>query len=419
MKARGVCRWAAVMLIGALAAGVTSCGGGGGGSGGGGGMTITPQAPNTVSLRITDSCDDSADIEWRIFGYDTNPASGRPAGVLPAQDRVYVTPGLGVQPAAELANCEAHRSICYGGRRRSDTSGRYWGNGVNGDQSCSDCCVACSTSAGRSLNRRLTCAPDGTPTAPVVVELPDLDVRNFSVSDTTPAPGQRITLRATVYNYDFADRSPSTTLRYYRSTDSTITRSDTAVGSDSVSSLSPGGSSSESIVVNAPSSGAWYYGACVDQVAGELDPRDDCTSSGEAVRVVVEAPSGPTPPPASGGGRIRFTLTDQCRDPGALNARFFGYVGTSTAGRAPFVWPSSSEVYTTGNRRTTGDSIDVTLGESGRGIGIICYGAQLEGDSDTYWGVGLDGDQVCSDSDCCVRVPASGTVRDSRNLVCR
>lgn len=420
MKAGGVCRWAAVMFIGALAAGLASCGGGGSSSssGGGGQMTITPTAPNSVSVRITDSCDDRADMEWRIFTYAASPANGRPAGVLPTQGRVYVTTGLGVQSSAVDVSCGAQRSVCYGGRRRGDTSGRYWGAGVDGDQSCTNCCVACSTSAGRSLNRRLTCASDGEPTQPVVVESPDLDVRSFSVSDTTPTPGQRITLRATVYNYAYGGgRSSPTTLRYYRSTDSSITRSDTAVGSDSVNSLSPGSSSVESTAVTAPSSGTWYYGACVDQVAGELDPSDDCTSSGEAVRVVVDAPSRPPTPPAVGGGQIRFTLTDQCRDSGALNARFFGYVGTSTAGRAPFVWPSSSRVYTTGNRRTVGDSIDVTLGDSGRGIGVICFGAELEGDSSTYWGVGLDGNQGCSD--CCIRVPASGTVRESRNLVCQ
>jgi len=124
-----------------------------------------------------------------------------------------------------------------------------------------------------------------------------------------------------------------------------------------------------------------------------------------------------TSPPPSSRGQIQFTLTDGCSDPGALEARFFGYVGTSTAGRPDYVWPSSNRVYTTGNRRTTGESIQVTLGESGSGIGVICYGAKLENDDSSYWGVGLDGDQGCSD--CCTRVPSSGTTRVSRNLVCR
>jgi len=122
-------RWLAA-IIGVLSVGVTSCGGGGGGGGGSGGgsMTITPQAPNTVAVRTTDSCNDNADIEWRIFGYDTAPANARPTGILPSSDRVYITPGLDVQPSAELVNCGTHLSVCYGGRVRGDTgSGRYWG----------------------------------------------------------------------------------------------------------------------------------------------------------------------------------------------------------------------------------------------------------------------------------------------------
>lgn len=135
-------------------------------------------------------------------------------------------------------------------------------------------------------------------------------------------------------------------------------------------------------------------------------------------------PVGGNPPPGDGNpppqtaGVIAFTLIDQCTDPGALHARFFGYVGTSTAGRHDYVWPSSSNVYTTNNRRTVGDSIQVTLGESGKGIGIICFGAKLDNDGDTeHWGVGLVGGAGCSD--CCYRVPQSGTHEEIIDLTCQ
>ena len=52
----------------------------------------------------------------------------------------------------------------------------------------------------------------------------------------SPAAGARFTLNATVRNQGAA-RSTSTTLRYYRSTDSTITTGDTEVGTDSVFGL--------------------------------------------------------------------------------------------------------------------------------------------------------------------------------------
>ena len=62
--------------------------------------------------------------------------------------------------------------------------------------------------------------------------------------------------------------STFTTLRYYRSTDSNITSSDTSVGTDSVSGLNSSGSSDESIslTVSSTTSGTYYYGACVDSV---------------------------------------------------------------------------------------------------------------------------------------------------------
>ena len=60
-------------------------------------------------------------------------------------------------------------------------------------------------------------------------------------------------------------RSDSTMLRYYQSTDSTITTGDTEVGTDSVFRLGASASGAESISLTAPSTaGTYYYGACVE-----------------------------------------------------------------------------------------------------------------------------------------------------------
>ena len=101
---------------------------------------------------------------------------------------------------------------------------------------------------------------------------PDLEVGTPTVDDASPADrgdvhavrdGQQCTGDA---------RSAATTLRYYRSTDATITTSDTSVGTDSVGALAASGSSAESISVTAPATaGAYYYGACVDAVTDESD----------------------------------------------------------------------------------------------------------------------------------------------------
>ena len=118
----------------------------------------------------------------------------------------------------------------------------------------------------------------GTPPAP------DLVVGTPTVSDSNPEVGESFTLSATVRNQGSAS-SGSTTLRYYRSTDSSISSSDTAVGTDSVSGLSASGTSPESISVTAPSTaGTYYYGACVDAVSGEADTANNCSS---AVAVTV------------------------------------------------------------------------------------------------------------------------------------
>ena len=116
---------------------------------------------------------------------------------------------------------------------------------------------------------------------------PDLVVASPSVSNGSPAAGASFTLSATVRN-DGDGASPATTLRYYRSTDATITTSDTAVGTGAVVGLAASRSGSESVDLTAPSSpGTYYYGACVGAVANESDTNNNCSAS---VKVDVEAP---------------------------------------------------------------------------------------------------------------------------------
>ena len=116
---------------------------------------------------------------------------------------------------------------------------------------------------------------------------PDLVVVSTSVSDNNPEPGASITYYATVRNQG-TGQSAATTLRYYRSTDFTISTTDTEVGTIALSALSPGGTSHESISPTIPStSGTYYFGACVDPVSGESDTANNCSY---AVRVSVEKP---------------------------------------------------------------------------------------------------------------------------------
>ena len=128
---------------------------------------------------------------------------------------------------------------------------------------------------------------------------PDLIVESPSVSDSTLTPGQSFTLRATVRNRGTA-RSAATTLRYYQSSNATITTSDTEVGTDSVSGLSASGTGSESISLTAPSStGTYYYGACVASVSGESNTNNNCSVG---VRVTVSSGGGSGGGGSGGGG---------------------------------------------------------------------------------------------------------------------
>ena len=122
---------------------------------------------------------------------------------------------------------------------------------------------------------------------------PDLTVGSPSVNDNSLETGDSFTLSATVSNIGDGAAS-ATTLRYYRSSDATITSSDTQVGTDAVGALAASGTSNESVGLTAPSSaGTYYYGACVNAVTGESNTTNNCSGS---VRVTVSAAPPQTRP---------------------------------------------------------------------------------------------------------------------------
>ncbi|MCY3712747.1 MAG: M66 family metalloprotease [Gemmatimonadetes bacterium] len=154
-----------------------------------------------------------------------------------------------------------------------------------------------------------------------VVPLPDLIVESPSVSDGSPEPGERFTFRATVRNRGDGDASSSTTLRYYRSADATISVADTEIGTDRVVSLDSSETSDESIALNAPSdAGTYYYGACVDALSDESDTQNNCSV---AVTVTVGQPVNQAPVaqgtiPAQNvdvGESVRIAVTTYFSDP--------------------------------------------------------------------------------------------------------
>ena len=130
-------------------------------------------------------------------------------------------------------------------------------------------------------------------TAPPPEQKPDLVIEQLTVSNSTLVSGENFTLSATVTN-EGAGSAAATTLRYYRSTDATISTSDTEVGTDSVSGLGANESNAASITLTAPTSaGTYYYGACVEAVTDESSSDNNCS---DAVSITVSQDSPPTQP---------------------------------------------------------------------------------------------------------------------------
>ncbi len=122
-----------------------------------------------------------------------------------------------------------------------------------------------------------------------LVGKPDLVVESVSVDEGVRRPDSAFVLSATVRNLGIA-AARATTLRYYLSSDTTITPSDMAVGTDPVDELAESATSAESITLLAPSAeGTYYYGACVDAVDSESKTENNCSAP---VRVHV-GPPGP------------------------------------------------------------------------------------------------------------------------------
>ena len=112
----------------------------------------------------------------------------------------------------------------------------------------------------------------------------DLAVTEFVVlADAIVRPGSSIRLDTKILN-NGPSRSPATTVRYYRSLDPIITRSDTEVGESAISTLISGETVDlQSSLTLSTSPGRYYYGACVESDAGGTDGSNDCSGEDESI----------------------------------------------------------------------------------------------------------------------------------------
>ena len=237
----------------------------------------------------------------------------------------------------------------------------------------------------------LASCSDVVPTRPA----PDLVVTSPTVSDSGPEAGAQFTLSATVSN-EGEGAAAATMLRYYRSTDATITTSDTEVGMDAVAELAAAGSSSQSVDLTAPSSPAtYYYGACVEAVTEESDTTNNCSASVQVTvpetereperhperhpDLMVTSPTVSDSGPAAGA---TFTLSATVRNAGegdaaATTLRYYRSADTTiTASDAEVGMDAVAELAAAGS---SGQSVELTASSS---PGTYYYGACVEAVTD-------------------------------------
>ena len=187
---------------------------------------------------------------------------------------VVVNPGA-TSPRLELTNQSGRENYCPGGA--DDAVAREDGEAIY--------LAGCASGTATVELRR---ASDDTVlqtyTFTVTASPADLVV-SASVSASSLPPEQSFTLNAIVRNQGTA-AAVATTLRYYRSSNRTISWQDTQIGSDAVSALAASATSAQSIILTAPSDvGTYYYGACVERKSGE-SAGNNCSTG---VRVTVDA----------------------------------------------------------------------------------------------------------------------------------
>ena len=149
---------------------------------------------------------------------------------------------------------------------------------------------ACADAVADETNTANNCSAAVALTVREPLRRPDLAVA-ATLSESAVEPEESFRLAARVSNQGRGD-APATMLRYYRSSDASISTSDAEEGTDAVGALAAGSDGAGSLTLNAPTTpGTYYYGACVDAVAEETNTANNCSAA--VALTVREPPPGP------------------------------------------------------------------------------------------------------------------------------
>ena len=119
----------------------------------------------------------------------------------------------------------------------------------------------------------------------IEIQAPDLRADSVRVNKTDVAPGETFRIDAVVKNQGEADAS-AITVRYYQSTDETISTTDTERQTATLELIAVDGMREPWAQLTAPDTpGTYYYGICIDAVEHESDTANNC-STGVAVTVL-------------------------------------------------------------------------------------------------------------------------------------
>ena len=221
-------------------------------------------------------------------------------------------------------------------------------------------------------------------TRAVLVGVPDLGV-SVTANPTTISSGETINLTAIVTNSGNGT-ADTTTLRFLRSTDSTISTSDTFLNiTRNISNLSADSSENVSASVTGHISGIMYYGACVGAVADETSITNNCSDSVAITALQPDLSVGFTVSETTIDSGETFNLSAKVTNSGN---------GTANSTTLRFFRSPNNNIDNSANNLVTTDSIsrisansssDVTASVTGHSRGIYYYWAcvaAVSGDSD-------------------------------------
>lgn len=124
----------------------------------------------------------------------------------------------------------------------------------------------------------------GANTAPIIRDFrtpsaaaPDLVVQSPVVSKNNLATGENFNVSVVTRNQGTAS-SNSSTVRYYLSSNSFISISDTELGSDNVNPLTALGIEADNLTTSVPQVGTYWIGACIDSVTNESNTNNNCST---------------------------------------------------------------------------------------------------------------------------------------------